>query len=59
MSHIKTAHDLGVQKALKEAGYSSIEEVQKLAQQYGLIEQPTKQASEVDLRELMGRLASK
>jgi hypothetical protein len=38
MSHLKTAHDLGVQKALKEAGYNSLEDVQKEAEAVGLIE---------------------
>jgi hypothetical protein len=37
MSHIKTARDLGVQKALKEAGYASLEDVYKQAQEVGLI----------------------
>ena len=27
MSHIKTARDIGVQKAIKEAGYASLEDV--------------------------------
>lgn len=52
-SPIKIAHDLGVQAALKEAGYSSVEEVTKEAMELGLIgdnqqaSQPTKTA-EVD-----------
>lgn len=37
MSHIKTARDIGVQKALKEAGYESLEDVYKQAQEVGLI----------------------
>lgn len=37
MSHIKTARDIGVQKALKEAGYASLEDVYKQAQEVGLI----------------------
>lgn len=39
-SHIKTAHDWGVQEALKQAGYSSIDEVLKEAQALGLIDPP-------------------
>lgn len=39
-SHIKTAHDWGVQEALKQAGYSSVDEVLKEAQALGLINQP-------------------
>lgn len=38
MSHLKTAHDLGVQKALKEAGYASLDDVHKEAEAVGLIE---------------------
>lgn len=42
MSHIKTARDLGANKALKEAGYASLEDVYKQAQEVGLIpSQPT------------------
>lgn len=37
MSHIKTAHDIGVRKALKEAGYASMEDVYKQAESVGLI----------------------
>lgn len=37
MSHLKTAQDLGVQQALKEAGYASIEDVQKQAEALGLL----------------------
>jgi hypothetical protein len=37
MSHIKTAREIGVQKALKEAGYASLEDVYKQAQEVGLI----------------------
>lgn len=38
MSHIKTAHDIGVLKALKEAGYASTEDVYKQAESVGLIQ---------------------
>ncbi len=38
MSHIKTAQELGVQKALKEAGYSSIDDVRKQAEALGLLD---------------------
>jgi hypothetical protein len=37
MSHIKTAHDMGVRKALKEAGYASMDDVYKQAESIGLI----------------------
>lgn len=36
MSHINTARNLGVQKAIKEAGYESLEDVYKQAQEIGL-----------------------
>lgn len=48
MSHLKTAHDLGVQKALKEAGYASLEEVQKQAETLGLTQKEAAPASPVD-----------
>lgn len=38
MSHIQTAYDIGVQKALKEAGYASAEEVRKHAMELGIIQ---------------------
>lgn len=46
MSHIKTARDIGVRKALKEAGYESLEDVYKQAQEVGLI--PGQQPSQAD-----------
>lgn len=48
MSHIKTAHDIGVQKAIKEAGYASLEDVYKQAQEIGLLSNPTPQADGLD-----------
>lgn len=54
MSHIKTAHDIGVQKALKEAGYASLEDVQKQAEAVGLIKPAEKTASPLDA--LLGNL---
>jgi len=52
-SHLTTAHQWGVQQALKQAGYESIDQVQKEAEELGLFEQPqqaepTKTASPVD-----------
>lgn len=43
MSHIKTAQDMGVQKALKEAGFASMDDVYKQAESIGLI--PPRQTS--------------
>ena len=48
MSHIKTARDIGVQKAIKEAGYASIEDVYKQAQEIGLLPAPAAQANSLD-----------
>ncbi len=48
MSHIKTARDIGVQKAIKEAGYASIEDVYKQAQEIGLLPSPAPQAEGLD-----------
>jgi len=59
MSPINYAFDIGKQRALKEAGYSSAEEVIKEAQALGLYEEPSKTAAAVDtnaLAELRARL---
>lgn len=48
MSHIKTAHDIGVQKAIKEAGYASLEDIYKQAQEIGLIQNPSRPADDLD-----------
>jgi len=39
-THLQTAHEYGVMQALKQAGYSSTEEVIKEAQELGLLEPP-------------------
>lgn len=39
-THLKTAHEWGVQQALEQVGYRSIEEVHKEAAALGLVEQP-------------------
>lgn len=48
MSHIKTARDIGVQKAIKEAGYASLEDVYKQAQEIGLLPSQQPQADTFD-----------
>jgi len=58
MSHIKTAYDIGVQKALKEAGYSSLDDVRKQAETLGLIPQE-KAASTNPLDGLIAALGKK
>lgn len=45
-SHLKTAHDYGVKKALEQCGYSSVEEVQKEAAAIGINLEPEKTAQE-------------
>lgn len=39
-THLKTAHDYGVKKALEAVGYTSTEEVIKEAQALGLVQAP-------------------
>lgn len=48
MSHIKTARDIGVQKAIKEAGYASLEDVYKQAQEVGLLPSPAQPTGSLD-----------
>jgi len=50
-SHLRTAHDYGVQKALEQVGYKTAEEVQREAEALGLIEVP-KTAAENPLDQL-------
>ncbi len=57
MSHIKTARDIGVQKALKEAGYESLEDVYKQAQEVGLL--PSQQQPQAGLDGLIAGLAKR
>ena len=47
-THLETAHAYGVSQALKQAGYSSTEEVIKEAQELGLLEQPKTAAPVAD-----------
>ncbi len=39
-SHLKTAHQYGVNEALKKCGYASTDEVNKEAAELGLLEEP-------------------
>ena len=39
-NHLKTAREWGAQQALERAGYKSAEDVQREAQELGLIEAP-------------------
>jgi hypothetical protein len=55
-SHLKTAHDYGVQKALEAVGYKSADEVIKEAQALGLVETKTAAAPANPLDELFKNL---
>lgn len=48
-NHVKTAHQWGVQEALRRAGYGSIDEVNKEAQDLGLLEEPQTTNEQADL----------
>jgi len=56
MSHIKTAQEMGIRKALEEAGYASFDDVIKEAQHIGLV-QPTTPAKEASLDKLIAGLS--
>ena len=47
-NHLKHAREIGAQKALKEAGYASIEDVIKQAEEIGLVAPRAKTASPLD-----------
>lgn len=56
-SHLKTAHEWGVQQALEQVGYKSIDEVHKEAAALGLVEPPKTAAETNPLAELFRTLA--
>lgn len=57
-SHLKTAHAWGVQQALEQVGYKSVEDVYKEAAALGLVEAPkTAAAPTADLSALFRTLA--
>lgn len=45
-SHLKTAHQFGVQQALKKCGFTSVEEVTKEAAALGLLTNQNPQAQQ-------------
>jgi hypothetical protein len=47
-THLQTAHDYGVKKALETVGYTSTEEVIKEAQALGLVNAPKPEAAPLD-----------
>ena len=53
-SHLKTAHAWGVQQALQQVGYKSIDEVHKEAEALGLVDQP--KTASTDLSKLFRSL---
>lgn len=60
-SHLKTAYEYGVKKALEKLGYASTGDVQKDAQALGLGQpaQPQKTANEQGLNGLFASLKAK
>ena len=54
-NHLKTAHEWGVQQALKQLGYTSAEEMRKEAESLGLVA-PAKTASADPLADLYAAL---
>ena len=59
-SHLKTAHDFGVKKALEKHGYASIEDVKKDVDALGLIPAETpKTAEEKTLEGVFASLKAK
>lgn len=57
-NHLKTAHDFGVQEALKKCGYDNVGDVQKEAQDLGLFDESQAQPKTAEDNSL-ARLASK
>lgn len=53
-THLKTAHDWGAQQALTQAGYKSLDDLRKEAEDLGLIEKP-KTAATGALETLFGK----
>jgi hypothetical protein len=47
-THLQTAHEYGVKKALEKCGYASIEEVQKDIEELGLNQTPAPQKTAAD-----------
>lgn len=60
-SHLETAREYGVRKALEKCGYASADDVQKEASALGLLEQPApaKTASDKPLENVFASLKSK
>lgn len=58
-THLKTAHDHGIKKALEKCGYASIEDVNKDIQELGILEDPAKTASETGVDAVMSSLKAK
>lgn len=59
-SHLKTAYNYGVKKALEKVGYDSVEAVNKDAQALGLLGQPQqKTAGNENLADLFASIKAK
>lgn len=56
-THLEVAHEYGVHQALKQAGYTSVDEVQKEAAALGLLNQSTPAAAPKTAADHTGALA--
>jgi hypothetical protein len=57
-THLQTAHEYGVRKALEKCGYASLEEVQRDVEALGLVE-PEKTASSHEADKVFASLKTK
>lgn len=58
-THLKTAHDHGVKKALEKCGYASVDDLNKDIKELGLVEEPVKTAAEAGVDAVMASLKAK
>jgi hypothetical protein len=58
-THLQTAHEYGVNQALRKLGYASVEEVEKQAAELGLIEAAKTAAPTTGTDAVFAELAAK
>ena len=58
-THLKTAHEYGVKKALEKCGYASSADVEKDVQDLGLIQPETKTADDKNVDDVFASLKAK
>lgn len=58
-THLKTAHEYGVKKALEKCGYASIADVEKDVQELGLIQPETKTGADKNVDDVFASLKTK